>query len=254
MPNCRTAPHVGEGGHSDVIWCAADDDMYAGCSQRRTSITSGSSALTDGPRRIVSQPWDGSAPARELISFPARFTGSIYTLFDISIGPPHGSAAFVVGNFSDSADIWIAPFDTPNSARPLVATSSRGPTATLPRREAVGIYQRRNKSRGSLHPVFIGAARRLQVSTTGGWQPLWSTDGRHLHYRAPGHLMGASISGRAEFSIGRLDTLFRDAFSRHDVVNYDVFPNGKELLMIRPNAPGPAHAAIVLNWPELLHP
>jgi hypothetical protein len=38
----------------------------------------------------------------------------------------------------------------------------------------------------------------------------------------------------------------------HDVVNYDVLPGGNELLLIRPNAQTTAHAAVVLNWTELL--
>jgi len=216
-----------------------------------TQIDSGN---IGGPRRIVAQPWDGSAPAREFISFPARFTGSIYTLFDISVGPPHGYAAFVIANFSDSADIWIAPLDTPTAARPLVATRAREAQPRLSPDGSLLAYTSDETGREEVYVRSLLGRRRLQVSAEGGWQPLWSVDGHNLFYRAPGYMMRARIFGRLEFTLGSRDTLFRDVFSQHDVVNYDIFPNGKELLMIRPNAPAPAHIAVVLNWPELLRP
>jgi Tol biopolymer transport system component/tRNA A-37 threonylcarbamoyl transferase component Bud32 len=211
-----------------------------------------------GPRRVVSQPWDGSAPARDLIRFPERFSGSIHTMFDISIGPSHGYAAFVVANFSDTADVWIAPLDTPSAARPFVATGAR---EFQPRLSPDGKLLAYTTNETGPFEVKIrsvlGPATLLQVSSGGGFQPLWSRDGRQLFYRAPGFmsapgfLMRATIARGEELSVARRDTLFRDIFDVFDVVNYDVFPDGKELLMVRPNRPG-AHATVALNWPELL--
>lgn len=205
-----------------------------------------------GPRRVMTQPWDGSASARELIRFPERFSGSINTMFDFSIDRRHRYAAFVVGNFSDTADILIAPLDTPSAARPLVATRAREFQARLSPAANLVAYTSNETGRDEVYiRSFLGPPQRLQVSADGGWQPLWSADGRHLYYRAPGYMMRATISRRAAISVVRSDTLFRDGFNQHDVVNYDVFPGGKELLMIRTNAPGQVHAAVVLNWPGL---
>jgi hypothetical protein len=80
---------------------------------------------------------------------------------------------------------------------------------------------------------------------------VWSADGRQLYYRGPEYLLRATIARRSELSVTRRDTLFRDVFARHNMTNYDVFPGGKELLMIRINS-SPVRAAILLNWPELL--
>jgi dipeptidyl aminopeptidase/acylaminoacyl peptidase len=220
---------------------------------RSVVFTQIDSGRIGGPRRIVSQPWDGSAPARELIRFPERFARSIYTLFDITIGPPHGYAAFVVGNFSDTADIWVAPLDTPHMARPLVATKAREAQPRLSPDGSLLAYTSDETGRPEVYiRSLLGSSTRVQVSTGGGWQPLWSRDGRQLFYRAPGFMMRATIARRTGLRAVRRDTLFRDVFNLHDVVNYDVFPGGKELVMIRPNPPGPTRAAVVLNWPEFL--
>ena len=53
------------------------------------------------------------------------------------------------------------------------------------------------------------------------------------------------------FNVARRDTLFRDVFDTRDVTNYDVFPDGKRLLMIQSTTSHP-HGAIILNFPELL--
>ena len=45
--------------------------------------------------------------------------------------------------------------------------------------------------------------------------------------------------------------IFRDVFDRESVTNYDVFPNGRELLMVRKNS-GTLSAAVLLDWTQLL--
>lgn len=222
-----------------------------------TQIDSGDIA---GKRRIVIKPWDASTPAREFIAFPERFSRSIYTLFDITIGPPHGYAAFVVWNFSDTADIWIAPVDTPAAARPLVASKAREAQPRLSPDGKLLAYISNETGRNEVYVRSMhGPARRVQVSTHGGWQPLWSPDAarakagtRTLFYRAPEWMMRATLTSGDELGVVRRDTLFRDIFVQHDVVNYDVFPDGKHLLMVRPNPRPRAHVGVVLNWPVLL--
>ena len=63
--------------------------------------------------------------------------------------------------------------------------------------------------------------------------------------------MRATITREPELRVSRRDTLFRDIFFQHDVQNYDVFPGGKELLMIL-ESQAPIQASVVLNWAELL--
>lgn len=169
---------------------------------------------------------------------------------DISIGPPHGYAAIRV--YADPGDIWIMPLDTPKAARPFVAT---GADEGEPRLSGDGKLLAYTSDETGRPEVYIrpvpGPASRLQVSAGAGTQPVWSADGRQLYYRGPEFMMRATIARGSELSVTRRDTLFRDVFARHNMTNYDVFPGGKELLMIRINS-SPVRAAILLNWPELL--
>jgi eukaryotic-like serine/threonine-protein kinase len=198
------------------------------------------SATPDALRSVVSQPWDGSSAPHELFRLPLD-------IHDVTIGPPHGYAAFTVNAF----DVWITPVDTPQAARPLVVTAAFDGHPRLTRDGTLLAYSSGETGRPEVYvrPV-LGPASRLQVSVAAGWQPVWSADGHYLYYRAPGYMMRATI-GRGSLRVTRRDTLFRDDFAQHNTTNYDVFPDGKELLMIR-QSPTRVHAGVILNWPELL--
>jgi serine/threonine protein kinase len=215
----------------------------------------------DGIRRVVAQRWDGGSAVRDVIRFPRFF-------FDPSIGPAHGFVAFVVFSLKQKPDIWIAPLDSPQAARPLIATNA---VESQPRLSPDGkllayISNETGHFEVYIRPV-LGRASLLRVSTGGGIQPKWSADGRQLYYRTlaagpvaagvagaergPEYMIRATIARGSDLSVTYRDTLFRDVYVHHDVQNYDVFPGGKELLMIRSD-PNPYRAAMVLSWPELL--
>jgi Tol biopolymer transport system component len=73
---------------------------------------------------------------------------------------------------------------------------------------------------------------KLQVSTSGGTQPVWSRDGRRVYFRGRGSVQEVSFDPRAGVSVPR--ALFADRFENPQAGNHtghDVFPNGR-LLMI----------------------
>ena len=80
---------------------------------------------------------------------------------------------------------------------------------------------------------------RWPVSVAGGAEPAWSRDGRELFYRnRRGHMVAVRVETERRFSTGESTTLFADtAFRRADVRRqYDVTPDGKRFIMIRPLA------------------
>ena len=79
---------------------------------------------------------------------------------------------------------------------------------------------------------------------------MWAPSGRELFYRTATHLVAASLALGAELALTRRDTLFADSFVR-GAINYDVFPNGREFVMIRESA-GAARVSVVINWQALL--
>jgi Tol biopolymer transport system component len=210
---------------------------------------SGGSQL-NGPRftvrnpRVVSQVWDGSAPPRELMRINAN-------VFDVAIGPPHTYAAYTVA-VGDQLDIWIAPLDTPTAARPFVTTGASEEQPRLSPDGRLLAYASDETGENEVYVrTIIGPPRRVQVSSDGGAQPVWSADGRTLYYRGTRYVMRTTIDRAAQLTVGRRDTLFRDVFEQRDVANYDVFAGVEQLLMIRTNT-GTIRAAIMLDWPEFL--
>lgn len=194
-----------------------------------------------GPAHVVSQPWDRTEPPREYLHLSVPW-------FDISVGPPHTYAAF--SDAIQQNDIWIAPLDSPGAARPLVATRA---AEAQPRVSQDGKWLAYTSNETGQPEVYVqslsGLERRVHISSGGGSEPMWSA--ATLFYRGSAYMMRAELNTNGELRVTRRDTLFRDVYKRRNVVNYDIFPGGRELLMIR-LGPTTLHEAIVLNWPELL--
>jgi serine/threonine-protein kinase len=197
-----------------------------------------------GPKRIVSQPWDGSGSPQTLLPLPlnAKY---------IAGGPQKGYAVFsqIHMHGPGDGDIWVARLATPGAPPRRVA---RGWEPWLSADGELVAYTSNETGRNEAYVQALRAqGGRVQVSSGGGWQPLWDRERQHLYYRAPGYLMRATITREPELRVSRRDTLFRDVFFQHDVQSYDVFPGGKELLMIL-ETPAPFQASVVLNWTQLL--
>jgi len=90
----------------------------------------------------------------------------------------------------------------------------------------------------------------------GGTEPQWAHSGRELFYRdASGRLMSVEVKTNPTFSIGRSAPLFPAGgfVSDQFVAQYDVSPDDKRFLMIRPvGASAPDKLIVVDNWFEEL--
>jgi serine/threonine-protein kinase len=91
----------------------------------------------------------------------------------------------------------------------------------------------------------------VAVSFDGGTTPRWSGDGRELFYRNGDKMMAVDVQTSPAFRAGTPKVLFQGNY----VNSYDVAPDGKRFLMIKP--PGAAQSptdqvTLVLNWFEEL--
>jgi serine/threonine-protein kinase len=98
---------------------------------------------------------------------------------------------------------------------------------------------------------------RWQVSLSGGRTPQWRRDGRELFYVAPDNaLMAASVESGPVFASGTPQRLFRGNFflGGADSIGrtYDVSPDGKRFLLIKPDPAASATIAVVQQWFEEL--
>jgi dipeptidyl aminopeptidase/acylaminoacyl peptidase len=84
---------------------------------------------------------------------------------------------------------------------------------------------------------------KVQISNTGGNDPVWRRDGRELFYRDGERMMVVAVSAGDRFDNGRAHELWRGPYS-HGMSsscgapgltssNYDVSPDGQRFLMIQ---------------------
>ncbi len=178
-----------------------------------------------GAQSVVSQPWDRSAPPRQLLR-------TDFSPLSVAFGPLDGYAVMrELGN----DDLWIASLRSPGAARPFIATGASEVDPRLSRDGRLLAYASNESGKYEVYALPLGdPSKRVQVSGGGGGtQPVWSPDGRYLFYRGPDLMMRATLWHDERLTVERVEPLFADIYERHDVTNYDVLPGGEELVMIR---------------------
>jgi Tol biopolymer transport system component len=89
---------------------------------------------------------------------------------------------------------------------------------------------------------------RVQVSVNGGTCPLWSANGRKLYYVNNQQVWAASVTTSPTFAVRSQKKLFESDFTElPGHANYDVSPDGKHFLMVRPSISGD-QVVVVHNW------
>jgi len=65
-------------------------------------------------------------------------------------------------------------------------------------------------------------------------------------------MMAVGVETKPTFRAGKPHVLFSSAYDTQEASPYDVAPDGKRFLMIKPDPEesGPAHVKVVLNWFE----
>jgi serine/threonine-protein kinase len=104
---------------------------------------------------------------------------------------------------------------------------------------------------------FPGPGERRQISTEGGTEPIWSSDGQELFYRSGDAVLAVAIDTDPALTIGPPRVLFERALGysiQSNVRQYDVSADGRRFLMINKAqaAAGSTQINVVLNWFEEL--
>jgi len=98
---------------------------------------------------------------------------------------------------------------------------------------------------------------KWQISTEGGTEPMWNPKGRELFYRSGDKMMAVDIATQPGFAAGKPRMLFEGRYQLSPVqsADYDVSPDGRRFLMLRPSEQtqaAPTQINVVLNWFEEL--
>jgi hypothetical protein len=94
---------------------------------------------------------------------------------------------------------------------------------------------------------FGDPTQEWQVSTDGGEEPAWSSDGRALYYNRGDRLISVAIVAGATFRAGAHRELFPMTFGGGcPQTSYDVHPNGQQFVVGYQTVP--ARLIVVRNW------
>jgi serine/threonine-protein kinase len=107
---------------------------------------------------------------------------------------------------------------------------------------------------------FPAAGAKIQVSNSGGDQPVWSRNGKALFFRGAGAMQEVTFAASPRLSVGNPHPLFPDQFESPQGgghTSYDVFPDGRFLMIQSPDARQNAGVSryeliFVFNWFEEL--
>jgi serine/threonine-protein kinase len=105
------------------------------------------------------------------------------------------------------------------------------------------------------HPDVGG---KWQISVDGGFEPVWSRDGREIFYRRGNQMFAVEVVTRPKFFAGKPRMLFDKPYVTSPTLqfaNYDVAPDRTRFLMLRGGAAETAATRIhlVQGWFEELH-
>ncbi|MFN8582866.1 MAG: protein kinase [Gemmatimonadaceae bacterium] len=185
----------------------------------RTSITRSS---------IWWQPADGSGPATPLLADDNR------DYFEAVMTPDGRNIVYQVD--TAGADVMMSSIGGDSVRRPIANTRATEDQARVsPDGQWVAyVTDETGVPQVVVRPIS-GNGATVQVSVTGGNQPVWARDGRRLFYRADGKFKIAEVSAAPSFHVVSradfTDDVYQPTPAPH--ANYDVSPNGRELLVLK---------------------
>lgn len=221
-------------------------------------------ASLGGPRRNIS--WknaDGSGTGGLLLDSGTELavpnsidpTGSLLVY-------RHPTFVSLAGNQDN--DLWVLPLDGARPAEPLLATEHQELNGEISPDGRWLAYQSNETGTFEvyLRPFPDVAEGYWQVSTDGGFQPVWNRDGTELYYLDSRRLLAARIDRGDTPTIGTtrvvLDTLPYTPYERASRT-YDIAPDGQRFLFTSAAATisdrpfqGVERYEVVLNWVEEL--
>ena len=197
----------------------------------------------DGQRVILRKRADGSGPEEVLWSGPEHAHVSMYA-------PDGRSVLFEKQVASANTDIWLLPLDGSGAERVVLGSPFNEVDARI---SPNGQWLAYASDEAGISQVYVqpfpDLGARLQISSTGGGEPVWSRDGRRLFYRGDGSMWAVSVAPGDTTDAGVPERLFDDRFDNKSPTHtgYDVDADGR-FFMIGYASPQEELLTVVLNW------
>jgi Tol biopolymer transport system component len=208
----------------------------------------------DGKRLLYWSAPAGGAPG--LHSVPADNSSAAAMIFASEIPPYNPTSISPDGKVligSRAGNVWaLAPDDPQAKPRDFLESQFAEVDAWFSPDGKWVSYQSNDSGREEIYVVpYPGPGGKTQISTSGGVNARWSRDGRELFYREGNKMMAVEVQTSPTFRAGTPKMLFESTNSSF----YDVSPDGRRFVMVKPSAPTQSstnEVHVVLNWAEEL--
>ena len=198
------------------------------------------------PPTLWWQPSDGSAAATMLHASPDPIREGVFS-------PDGRWLVYRVDTRDNNRDILMVPMTGERTPVPLLVgvNDDKHPRVSPDSKWLAYVSNESGREEVYVRALAAGGGR-VPVSAEGGGEPLWSRDGKRLFYRSGAKLIAAAIATTPALAVTNRQVLFEGAYATDLYhANYDVTPDGKGFIMVRP-AEDSRRLVIVLNWVQEL--
>jgi Tol biopolymer transport system component len=201
----------------------------------------------DEKRVILRKRADGSGQEEVLWSGAEHAHVTTFT-------PGGQSLLFEKQTVERNTDIWLLPLDGSGKERLVVGSKFNEVGARL---SPDGRWLAYLSDETGLPQVYVqpypALDARFLISKSGGGEPVWSRDGRHLFYRADSVMWSVSVAAGATFKAGIPERLFDGRYQNKAVTHtgYDVGGDGR-FLVIGNSSPQAEVLTVIQGWFEEL--
>jgi len=171
---------------------------------------------------------------------------------------PDGRSLVIEVVTGTNTEVWRLDLEPEPKAVPFLQTQFNVRNSRLSPDGKWLVYVSNESGRDEVYvQAFPQGGSKVQVSTNGGDQPIWSRDGRSLIIRLSDSVEEIPLQPGTPPSFGSAHVLFPDRFQSPQAgahTGYDVFPDGRLLMIATPDEQKNRRDEIVLvfNWLEEL--
>lgn len=186
---------------------------------------------------------------------PERLSDSEFVQIPESWSPDGRTLAFREFSPDTRNDIWMLSLDDERTARPFLQSSANETYAAFsPNGRWIAYTSDESGRREVFVRSFPDPSAKRQVSTEGGFDPLWNPNGRELFYRRDGQMLAVETKTDGELVLGTPRLLFESDSYLSQGSSYDVSGDGKRFVMIDrgKSVPPPSELVLVQNFAEEL--
>jgi len=207
------------------------------------------SSFREGKFQMFQKPSNGSGNEELLLKadgavFPDDWSrDGKYIVYEMDTGP------------QTKIDLWVLPLFGDRKPFPFLATDFQETHSRLSPDGRFIAYVSDESGRPEVYvQTFPNPGGKWQISSTGGDQPVWRSDGKELYFLAADrNLMAVAMNTSPEFEAGRPQTLFTARLPQTNMTddrnNYSPTPDGKRFLVAAVPAETTSYPiTVVLNW------